>query len=144
MSSALKRYRDRTDKLVKHYSSIVGKPREITSAATVAPPTNILAFVTNTIPTEEGGFGEDASNQINIFVPNQLLNESDHVYFYNTSYDSSFTEFSSMLVYINSVPRSVITFTSDRINTEFWYKTSDYPTSLLEGIFTDGEVFLTI
>lgn len=113
-------------------------PAPTPTPTTLPPP---LLAVSSALLNDEG-FGEDAFSQITIFVPDQNSSDGDTIYFYNTSYDSTNTEFFTMLVYVDNVPRSVVTFTSDREGTDFWYSISSDPSNMMYGTFTAGEVYL--
>ena len=113
-------------------------PTPTPTPTTPSPP--LLAISTTLVNGE--GFGEDALSQISVFVPDQNTSDGDTIYFYNTLYDPTNTEYTTMLIYVDDSPRSIVTFTSDREGTDFWYSIPSNPSNMMYGSFTAGEVYL--
>ena len=93
-----------------------------TPTDTLAPtptPSQTSAY-TGTAPDIGQYSGEDVLEQINITV-SDLAYDQDTIYITPNSYYTASSTFYSMLIYVNSVPRSVVTFTAERTNSTFGY-----------------------
>jgi hypothetical protein len=88
--------------------------------------------------------GEDGFLQINLTTADPSYDQ-DTIYVTSDSFYSGSSTFYSMLIYVNGVPRSVVTFTAERTNSVFGYSIAGNEPQAF-GTFCGDlcEVFLTI